>query len=594
MMKIKYYKYLEIILIVNFFTACTATPTEIQKDITIKSTSTDASSNIVIEPVLNKNYFLSARQEYMYKFLVAELNLLRGNYKQSAEYLLDIATKYHEVQIAKRATHVALRGKQYQIAMKAASLWITFVPTDLAAHKIMSSLLLMQGRVNESISHLELILNNFQDNPEQFKLFLERMLEQHKDSTFMADFLEKLQAKYPNNPAILLNYARFYMQNNQESQALNILHPLLISNPDDDEAVPLYAFLLNTMGQDDEAILWLGQSLAKYPNKSEWRIMYARMLTNAERFDEAITQFEILLTSGNQQQRNELLYTLGIVSLQNKNFSLANNYFFLLIETRYKMNAAYYYLGVIAQEQNKLQTALKWFYQVEDSSNYLNAQIQIALILAEQKKLDAAIQHLQNVPVSNVEEKINFIQLEAELLIDKNHYQKALKAYKYALSLKQDDTTILYMQALLYEKIGNVDLLEKNLRHILEIEPENVGALNALGYSLTQYTDRYQEAYKLIKKAFNLSSGDYYILDSMGWVLYKLGNHIEAIAYLRKAKVQRDDPEISAHLGVVLWKNGDKATALKVWKNARTLFPEDKILEKIVRNECQLDIESLF
>ncbi len=199
-----------------------------------------------------------------------------------------------------------------------------------------------------------------------------------------------------------------------------------------------------------------------------------------------------------------------------------------------------------------------------------------------QGQLDKAVEHLRNVPVANVEEKISLIQMEAEILSEQKRYEEALDAYHNALELKSDNIEVLYMRSLLYEKMGNMALLEQDLRRVLVIEPENVGALNALGYGFAEYTDRYQEAYELIKKALTLSANDYYILDSMGWVLYKMGNYAEAIAYLRKAQAQQDDPEIAAHLGEVLWKSGEQRAATEVWEKAQNTFPDDEKLREVI------------
>ena len=121
------------------------------------------------------------------------------------------------------------------------------------------------------------------------------------------------------------------------------------------------------------------------------------------------------------------------------------------------------------------------------------------------------------------------------------------------------------------------------LRRILAREPDNVQALNALGYTLADATDRYAEAYDLIKRALDLSSGDFYILDSMGWVLYRLGRLDEAIEYLQKAMAIRQDPEIAAHLGEVLWVKGDREAAKMVWETALQATPEDAHLLDVIK-----------
>jgi tetratricopeptide (TPR) repeat protein len=535
-------------------------------------------------------YFISRQQENMYKTLVAEIAILRGNYILAATYFFDVALKVRDWQLAHRATQAALYAKRYDMATQAALLWVSISPNDLNARKILANILLSQKRIDETVVHLEALFDNLKDHPQQLMLVMEDILEP-KNPALAFELLEKLVAKRPDNPVVLLIYSRFLLQAKKVEQAKRVLQTLLTHVPYHDDAVPLYAYVLDKLEKTEQALQWLEQAVKKYPTKQEWRLMYARMLADAEQFDKAIKQFQQLL-SKSPKNNGDILYALGVLSLQKKQRSAATDYFMRLLETGERLNTARYYLGLIAQEEKKLDKALHWYYQMKEGSNYLNAQARIALILAEQGNLDKAIKHLRQVPVDSLEDKTNLIQMEAELLIDEKRYQQALEAYNHALELKQDDIEILYMRALLYEKMDKLNLLERDLRRVLSIAPENVGALNALGYSLADRTDRYQEAYELINKALSLSPTDYYILDSMGWVLYRMGNHVDAIAYLRKARAQNDDIEIAAHLGVVLCKTGDEQAAKEVWKEAQKTFPDDEILRKIVRRECQIDLKS--
>ena len=144
------------------------------------------------------------------------------------------------------------------------------------------------------------------------------------------------------------------------------------------------------------------------------------------------------------------------------------------------------------------------------------------------------------------------------------------------------DTELLYTRAMLAEKMDALDILERDLRAIIEEEPENAQALNALGYTLADRTERYQEAHDLIRRALELSPADFYILDSMGWVLYRLGRFEEAISYLRQARELRDDPEVAAHLAEVLWVTGDRDGARDVWESALRTTPGDAILLDVI------------
>ncbi|RKZ88613.1 MAG: hypothetical protein DRR19_12335 [Candidatus Parabeggiatoa sp. nov. 1] len=531
-------------------------------------------------PIRSK-YFASQAHEYMYKAMVAEIARLRGNHALAAKYFFDLATLSRDPQLAERATQAAWYAQKYHLATKAARLWIDVAPNEPKAQQfLVNSLLRQKQPVAEVVTHLEAMFDNLKDEPQRREAMMEAMLERQKDRRALA-LMKQLVAKRPNDPVVLLTYARLLIKVNQLDQALEVLRTLLSDVPDHAEAVPLYAFLLDKQDKRALALQWMKQALDKYPDKHEWRLTYARMLADSEQFEESIKQFQQILSQFPQQ--GDILYALGVLSLQTKQVSAAKGYFLKLIENGERLDTAHYYLGQIAQEENDLDKARYWYSQIKEGANYLNVQARIALILIKQGQLDRAIEHLRAVQVSDRKDAISLMQLEAELLIEQKRYYQAMDAYNRAINLKPDSTDVLYMRALLHEEMGSMAPFEQDLQRLLALEPENINALNALGYSLANKTERYEEAYGFIKQALDLGPNNYYILDSMGWVLYKMGNCAEAIVYLRKALAKQNDPEIAAHLGEVLWVSRDQYAAKEVWENALKAFPEDEKLRDVVR-----------
>ena len=178
------------------------------------------------------------------------------------------------------------------------------------------------------------------------------------------------------------------------------------------------------------------------------------------------------------------------------------------------------------------------------------------------------------------------MRAEAEILSDHERYQEAIGLYDAALNGTYN-MELLYTRAMLAEKLGKMDILESDLRTIIKREPENAQALNALGYSLVEHTNRYEEAYGFIKQALAITPDDFYVLDSMGWVLYRLGKAEEAVPYLQKAHDQKNDPEVAAHLGEVLWVLGKKVEAREIWDAALKIKPDDKALRKVIERLAQ-------
>ncbi|HAI69111.1 MAG TPA: hypothetical protein DCM38_06705 [Gammaproteobacteria bacterium] len=530
----------------------------------------------------NSGPFLSPEHEDMYKILVAEIALRRGYLPLAAQSLFEVASRIPDLGIAERATTVALYAAQYHLATQAARQWVTLDPNNHKAHQILGQMLLRQERTEEAVVQLEIMLDSLKDKPEQQKSVMEAILKQpqnEKNQKLALELMNKLVLKRQHDPVLLFVYSGLLNQANQSTEALDVLRTLLTLVPDHAEAVPFYAYLLDKQDQKEQALQWMRQALYKYPEQPEWRLMYARMLADAEEFEEAIVQFQSLLSQ--YPEHADILYALAVLSIQTERLSAAKRYFLELLQTGERLNIAHYYLGQIAQQDKDIESALSWYRQVKGGTNYLKAQARVALILVEQGQLDKAIEHLQTVAVNNEEEAIHLRELEAELLIEEKRYPQAMAAYNQALKLKPGDLDVLYMRALLADKMDLMGLLEQDLRYILAQNPDNVNALNALGYSLADKTERYDEAYELIQKALDLSPTDqYHIFDSMGWVLYKRGDYAQAIAYLRKALAMQNDPEISAHLGEVLWKSGDRQAAIRIWDEALVTYPEDEKLLK--------------
>jgi len=524
--------------------------------------------------------FISRKQEYFYKVLVAEVAAQRGQAQLAAQNFYEVAQSLRDPDLAERATRTALHAQDYTLAAKAARLWVALAPKNPHAYQILSGILLRQKRTEEAVEQLEAMLDNMKGDSQEKLETIALFIEQQKDQTHALELMEKLVNKRQHDPVALLTYARLLIHVDLLDKALPLLQQLLKIIPDHDQGVPLYAYVLDKQNKTEQALQWLQTALLKHPQKHEWRLVYARMLANTEDLEKAIEQFHQLLSQ--YPDKADILYALGVLSLQTEQLQAAKSYFMDLLKTGERMDTAYYYLGQIFEMEKNLEQALAWYKKIENGPHYLNAQARMAVILVEQGYLEQALEHLHQVRVDNEKDTLKLLQFEAELLIDQKQYERAMETYNRALTQTPDDTDLLYMRALLAEQMGRMDQLEQDLRHILAIDSNHVQALNALGYTLADTTNRYQEAYDLIKKAYQLRPEDYYILDSMGWVLYKMGKYQEALSYLQKAQGRKNDPEIAAHLGEILWVSGKKELAKKVWEEALKAFPEDEKLRDVV------------
>jgi tetratricopeptide (TPR) repeat protein len=220
---------------------------------------------------------------------------------------------------------------------------------------------------------------------------------------------------------------------------------------------------------------------------------------------------------------------------------------------------------------------------MDGGSLYLDARIRIVALLAERDRMDEARNLLSALRAELPDQHKRLYQVEGEILRGAGEGEEAIRVLGVALEAFPGDFDLLYLRAMTAETLGQIDSVEDDLHAILERDPANVDALNALGYILADRTDRYEEAYVYIQRALALNPQSNAILDSMGWVLYRLGDYKGAIKYLRHSLEIKQDHEVSAHLGEVLWVSGEREEAINVWEQALELFPEDKLLLDVMK-----------
>jgi Flp pilus assembly protein TadD len=235
------------------------------------------------------------------------------------------------------------------------------------------------------------------------------------------------------------------------------------------------------------------------------------------------------------------------------------------------------------------QKALDWYALVPPGDRHLSSQLRIAVVLDETGKSDEAQAHLRKLRANGIDDDEKLAEsylLEAELFTRHEQRQEALAAYDRGLKVLPDERRLLYARALLNESMDRIGDAERDLRRIVELDPDDPDALNALGYTLADRTERFDEAFTLIEKALKLKPDEPAIIDSMGWVQYRRGNHDEALKHLERAFKLQPDAEIAAHLGEVMWVTGDKVGARRIWSEGRKQEADNKtLLETIGRHD---------
>jgi Flp pilus assembly protein TadD len=331
-----------------------------------------------------------------------------------------------------------------------------------------------------------------------------------------------------------------------------------------------------------EAAQRLGQFIEKNPGSSEARLNYARMLVLDKRFAEARKQFEAV--AGANPANAEVIYAVGLLALQLKDYPAAEEYMKRVLGLQYRdPEAVRYLLGQIAEEQKHWPRAIQWYESIATGDHLLPARMRIANAVAKQGKLGDARAFLRRVAEEHPGQQPQLVVAEAQLLRDAQLHREAFELLSQELDKQPEQPDLLYDVALTAEKLERFDLLEAHLRSLIRIKPDHAHAYNALGYSFAERNTRLPEARKLIEKALELAPEDYFILDSLGWVLYREGDLKGAARELRRAYSGRPDAEIGAHLGEVLWMLGERQEAERIWQESLKAGPDNETLQKTIK-----------
>jgi Flp pilus assembly protein TadD len=415
-------------------------------------------------------------------------------------------------------------------------------------------------------------------NVENGFLQLNRLLSGNPDKAANLRLVRRLAARHAQLPQSHFAIAQAASLAGDDDAALASARRAQEMRPDWDQAVLLEAQVLQKKSPA-AAAKRLGDFVEKNPQSADARLNYARALVLDKRYPE---QFQAVLAAS--PRNAEVVYAVGVLAFQLKDYTVAEDSLKRLLGMRYRdPDGVRYLLGQVAEEQKRWPQAIQWYEQIQDGDHALPARMRTAGAMAKQGKLDEARKFLQQVAADSPAEQVQLTVAEAQLLRDASRHGDAFALLGDALQKQPEQPELLYDYALTAEKLEKFDLLEANLRKLIQVRPDHAHAYNALGYSFADRNLRLPEARKLVEKAVELAPEDYYILDSLGWVQYREGDLKGAAATLRRAYTGRPDAEIGAHLGEVLWQLGQRDEARRVWDEARKTAPENETLLKTIK-----------
>ncbi|MEM5325727.1 tetratricopeptide repeat protein [Paraburkholderia sp. JHI2823] len=524
--------------------------------------------------------------QIVFQVLAAEIALQRDQPAPAFQTYLALARDTHDPRMAQRATEIALAAQSPSDALTAVQLWQQYAPDSERAAQLDASLLVLAGKPDDAQPLLARELARVPaDSRGQAILSLQLLLSRGPNRVGGLNVLKTLLKNDMNRPEAQLAIGRQQLLADDVPGARKSFEQALALKAD---YLPA-ALMLAQMGPEEraEGIASIERYVQQNPKSREGRLALAQTYLAADRLDDAQKQFEIL----HKENATDLmpLMALALISVQQKKFDAAQKYLAQYAQIAEKNPAAdpgqaYIYLAQLSVEQKDDAGAQKWLDKIQpNSQQYVPAQITRAQILDKEGKTDAARRQLASIQADDPRDQALIARTDAAILFDAKRYPEAEARLAKATGDFPEDPDLTYDYAMAAEKTGHYDVMEAQLRKLIKTQPDNPQAYNALGYSLADRNQRLQEADKLVEKASALAPDDAFIMDSVGWVKFRLGDNANAIKLLRKAYSLQPNAEIGAHLGEVLWKNGDQDGARAAWREARKLEPDNDTLLKTLK-----------
>ncbi|MGL6111468.1 MAG: tetratricopeptide repeat protein [Rubrivivax sp.] len=552
-----------------------------------------------------------------YQLLIGEIELGAGQAGNAYQIMLDAARRTRDEQLFRRTTEIALQARAGDQALAATRAWRSALPESLEAIRLQLQILLSLNRMNELAEPLRTLISAT-PAPERAAViaslprFMQRASDKRQAATLLEEAIQPYAGDATTRTAALVAMGRGWMAAGDADRALKLVRQAQAEDPAATAPVLLALELMPTR-PEAEAIV---TAYLKAPGADiGMRRAYAAALVNAQRYVDAMTQLEAVT-----RQQPDLAppwLTLGALQVELRQPQAAQQSlqrFVQLVQAQVHsgqagpttdddddddgtarsstpdqgLTQAWLLLAQAAEQRGDFAAAETWLARVDNPQRALEVQTRRASLLARQGKLPEARDLLRRTPERSPDDARAKLIAEAQVLRDVKQWTEAYGVLEAASQRFPDDADLLYEQAMMAEKIAQLETMEKLLRRVMVLKPEHAHAYNALGYSLADRNLRLSEARTLILRALELTPGDPFITDSLGWAEFRLGNRAEALRLLRSAYQSRPDAEIGAHLGEVLWAMGQQDEARRIWAEARNRDAGNEVLrETLVRLKAE-------
>lgn len=516
-------------------------------------------------------------RESVFELLAAEIAGQRHQFDQALEFYLHQARTTGDADVAERATRIAQFLRDSDAVLQAAELWSRAAPDNPEPLHIRTNILISEQRFDEALPLLKQVLAD--DNTEAVLLIGSKSAELPPQT---ATVYEQLLAEYsraePERLDLLLTRALLKRRIGDQDGALELLEQGLAVEPAQSELVLQKAEILRRRGQANEALKAVEAALDETPDHKQLRIQRAQLLFDLNKPKSATEEIRALLEE--HPDDSQLQYYFALLLLDNNRLPQSHGLILDLLEGNPDNDTLQFYLGLIEEKMGDTQSALQRYLQVSNGPNLQQARARALNLMNDPGLKDEVDSLIDRAIEETPEQRVDLTLMHAEWLQAHGYTQPALQRINAALDANPDHVGLLYSRALLIEPSDPQQMLS-DLERALTLEPDNGMLLNALGYSLTLYTKDYERAHTLISEALEQHPEDAAVLDSMGWVLFKLGRTNEALDFLMRAYERFADPEVAAHLVEVLWVDGQTERARSVLRDTLAQNPDAEQLHEV-------------
>lgn len=514
--------------------------------------------------------------DIMSQLLLMNLASHQSEWEEASSNAHQAAINSRDQRLARVAALLAIKAKDYSRAFEAANLWYELEPDDKDAYNTMLLSLAATGAVDDiRAKYSELLVHDVDDGIKQAT----GLLLKQPNADAAIDLMTYFVAKYNDVAQVMLSaayVARGFKRTDLENQWLD---NALKIDPDSETAVKMK---LAVMPAGEERKALINRYLQTNPSSIDVRLSQAKGYLDEQNYLGAQAIIESVLQD--EPDHKFALIQAAIIAEQLNDLTATEKFYKKILRLYPDDDRIRWYMAGVQQQQQRYERAERYYQAITDDQYWFNAQLQVASMRYEMSGLEPALRHLSRLYPETSEQYIDYVIARHYLLFEEQHLDEAMGYINEAVLLLPEDAQFRYARGLLAAQMEQIALAEQDLRYVLQKKPEDANALNALGYTLADQTDRYQEARELIEQALALRPDDGHILDSMGWVLYRQENYAEAIDYLQRAYQLTPDAEVAAHLGEVLWESGQTAEAERVWQEAITQDRDHDALRKTMQH----------